>query len=780
MSNSYNYLPIPPRVWSRVQNPCTYIVPDNSYNSIYIPLTNQTVSLAQANLEEKIQYKGNILQYKGNSSRITKNQKYSQISKGLWCNRTKVFATQSQTYTNPNTTSLARVNYTSIPFPNQIVGSPNNISGPFQYGIPNPNNCNTTTIQDGGSLLCGSYANPCTGEIVQTVSEQQCFPTYCSDVPGQIMDLCWNPKLQTFFPRNRLTMSNSLNKWPQGYKGLIGAVKPDPPVLLTAIAGCGSVELSWSYLSNNCISISNFKIYANGVLKTTVSYTVTSITINGLNFNKSYSFYVKSYAAGNYSVPSNTLTTTTYPLNTPSLSISSYITTPSPGVILSLSLGSTECTTTSYSYNLYTSLNGSSYSSINIPSGTNPLNYTVNLSYNNIYYFYITYVANNGNESSPSTTVGPVYTTIDAPTGFAATGTSPTTGTLNWSSPSSQFVTSYTISGSTSGSTTSTSYSLSGLSGNTSYNYYVVANYNSQSSSQTGPASLVTSQYFNITNVQSGYSVNTNVSLTSGPGNYYYMFTATNNSGSNYSNPSSPNVDLGILYNFTVNYNFNPKYLLVGGGGYGNSGAGGGGGGIITGTSLSTFSPSTTYTASVGGFGSIVEANGGASSIGIGTNGTGISNYYFRVTGGVGGTAGGTAGGGNGTIVNGSGYNNPNGGAGGIGINSPGGNTSYNPFNDSNLSITISGTSISNIYCGGGGGSGATSGLSSSYGYAGHGYGGLGGGGNLQSATAPIGYISNYLSTYTGLFYGGGGGGYNGGTTYGNGSTGVVILYWTQ
>ena len=135
MSNSYNYLPIPPRVWSRVQNPCTYIVPDNSYNSIYIPLTNQTVSLAQANLEEKIQYKGNILQYKGNSSRITQKQKYSQISKGLWCNRTKVFATQSQTYTNPNTTSLARINYTTLPFPNQIVGSPNNISGSIEFAF---------------------------------------------------------------------------------------------------------------------------------------------------------------------------------------------------------------------------------------------------------------------------------------------------------------------------------------------------------------------------------------------------------------------------------------------------------------------------------------------------------------------------------------------------------------------------------------------------------------------------------------------------------------------
>jgi hypothetical protein len=60
MSSTYNYLPLPPRVWSRVQNQCTYTIQDNNYTEAYIPLTNQTVSLAQANYEEKLLYKGNI------------------------------------------------------------------------------------------------------------------------------------------------------------------------------------------------------------------------------------------------------------------------------------------------------------------------------------------------------------------------------------------------------------------------------------------------------------------------------------------------------------------------------------------------------------------------------------------------------------------------------------------------------------------------------------------------------------------------------------------------
>ena len=416
MSNSNNYLPNPPRVWSRVQNPCTYIVPDNSYNSIYIPLTNQTVSLAQANLEEKIQYKGNILQYKGNSSRITKNQRYSQISRGLWCNRTKVFATQTQTYTNPNTISLARVNFTSIPFPNQIVGSPNNISGPFQYGIPNPNNCNTTTIQDGGSLLCGSYANPCTGEIVQTVSEQQCFPTYCSDVPGQIMDLCWNPKLQTFFPRNRLTMSNSLNKWPQGYKGLISAVTPVPPVLTLVSSTNTTVTLSWTIPNNECFPISAFNIYQNGIIVTTVSYTVTTITLNLVCGNNS--FYVTAISYNTESLPSNIITTTFVPLDTvaPVLTL---VSSTNSTATLSWSTSNNECFPIS-AFNIYQ--NGIIVTTVSYTVTTITLNLVCG---NNS--FYVTAISYN-TESLPSNTI---LVTTSVPNFLNGYFTSPSTSTPN-------------------------------------------------------------------------------------------------------------------------------------------------------------------------------------------------------------------------------------------------------------------------------------------------------------------------------------------------------------
>jgi hypothetical protein len=305
MPNGANYLPIPPRVWSRVQNQCTYTV-DSSYNQTYVPLINKTLSPPQAIFLDKQLYKGNILQYKANSSRLTKKQKYSQISKGLWSGRTKVYATQSQTYTNPNTTSLKRVNAVDIPYPNQIPGFPNNISGPYQYNVTNPFNCPTNVIQDGGNLVCNQYVNPCTGVVIQTVSQQQCFPTYCSDVPGKIIDLCWNPKIQTWFPKPRYVMNNSTSKWPENYKGFVSAVTPNAPVTKFTTNSNSSITLSWSVISNVCIPISSFNIYLNGTLYKTVSYTITSLTIN--NLTQFSQFYVTAVSYNIQSAPSNIIT----------------------------------------------------------------------------------------------------------------------------------------------------------------------------------------------------------------------------------------------------------------------------------------------------------------------------------------------------------------------------------------------------------------------------------------------------------------------------------------
>ncbi len=318
MSNSYNYNPIPPRVWSRVQDRCTYVDSSNNayYQSVFIPLpaipfTQQPMPLAEANYQNKLLYKGNILQYKGNSSQLTKKQKYTQLAKGFGPSRTKVFATQTQTYTNPNTTGLQRVNYTTYPFPNTLVGKPNNISGPFQYAVPNPNGClnpdgtPSTALQDGGSLVCGTLANPCTNDLIKANngSAAICNPASASDVPGTSF-LCWNRRVQTWFPRQRYVMPNSGTKWPEGYKGLVSAVVPEPPILTLDSYTSTTASISWVDASGVCLPISSYRIYLNDTLYTTVPYPIHSYTLYNLLACGS-TIYVTSVLSGTESAPSN-------------------------------------------------------------------------------------------------------------------------------------------------------------------------------------------------------------------------------------------------------------------------------------------------------------------------------------------------------------------------------------------------------------------------------------------------------------------------------------------
>lgn len=195
------YNPEPPKVWTRVQANCTFA------NNIYDPLTTQFTTRAEYVLKAQQMIKGNVLQYKKNSSNLTKSQKYSQICKGLWTNRSKNYATQSDIYTNPNTNSLLRLNSVDIPNPNPR----------------NPFNCPTNFIQNGGNLVCNVTVNPCTNVIIQDTQTINCFPSTCSNVPGKVTSLCWNPKMTTWYAKPRYTMNNSGTKWPVNYKAFVSA-----------------------------------------------------------------------------------------------------------------------------------------------------------------------------------------------------------------------------------------------------------------------------------------------------------------------------------------------------------------------------------------------------------------------------------------------------------------------------------------------------------------------------------------------------------------------------
>lgn len=261
------YNPVPTRQWSRVENRCPT---DPSSNYLYIPQLGKNVLANEVSYELQMLAKGNVLQYKKNSSSLTKQERYSLIAKGQWVNRTTTFATQSEQYTNPNTTLLKRINIrrnftldgstTTLPASPELNCKVNPIipvNPPYNPPTPPPNPGphvkpppppppppptpptpgphvrpfypptpppppNPIVISDGGSLLCNTSENPCTGEIIKTITNN-CNPSSASDVPGKIIPLCYNSKIPTYYPRQRYVMNNSWNKWPVGAKFLLSA-----------------------------------------------------------------------------------------------------------------------------------------------------------------------------------------------------------------------------------------------------------------------------------------------------------------------------------------------------------------------------------------------------------------------------------------------------------------------------------------------------------------------------------------------------------------------------
>ena len=123
-------------------------------------------------------------------------------------------------------TSLKRVGYIEYPINDIIPGSPANLSGvyvPIEV-LSDPFNCPNFKFKDGGNLVCGTFENPCTGEIIEKSVQPNYYPTTDSNVPGPIQQLYWDPKLQTWYPKVRRVMNNSTNKWPVNYKFLISAI----------------------------------------------------------------------------------------------------------------------------------------------------------------------------------------------------------------------------------------------------------------------------------------------------------------------------------------------------------------------------------------------------------------------------------------------------------------------------------------------------------------------------------------------------------------------------
>jgi hypothetical protein len=323
--NSNCYLPRPPRAWSRVQNSCSL---NTEFDDNRLPYSNQFIPVSTLGTKTAMLNKGNILQYKANSSNLTKAQKYSKIAKGQWINRNTTWATQStRGYTNPNTTSLKRsgnvVNIAIDPITGAVIGPtsapptcpqnvipvneelPPNVGGGSIETIPPPvepiDGSNSfppiipdepvepIIIQDDGILICSVQENICTGETKRSVSQQLCNPTTDSNVPGPIQELCWNDGTQTWYPRQRLTMSNSTNKWPVNAV-LSSSIIIYPPVIISAILQNNIVTLTW-ILVETCLPATNFNIYENGTLINIVPGTIFNVELV-INAGEKYEYYI--------------------------------------------------------------------------------------------------------------------------------------------------------------------------------------------------------------------------------------------------------------------------------------------------------------------------------------------------------------------------------------------------------------------------------------------------------------------------------------------------------
>ena len=280
------YIPNPARDWYRVQ--------------LRLDCSSNFVSGTQ--LSKRMLEKGNVLQYKKNSSNLTRNQKYALIARGKWTNRTKTYATQSDVCSNPNTNSLRRVDGINMCY---------GISSAFQYDMLNPLRCNDkicfdpledlsfNTIVEGGVLIGTDRVNPCTQVLEQRTFTDPCNLTSASDVPGKIQELCWDLRLEPWYAMPRYTMNTSDNKWPTNYKNFNVAYVPK---LVLASTTPTTVTLSWTY----CFPAASYNLYKDGTLLINVIGLTSTVTVS----SGTYNFYVVAVVSNAVSGPSNALQVT--------------------------------------------------------------------------------------------------------------------------------------------------------------------------------------------------------------------------------------------------------------------------------------------------------------------------------------------------------------------------------------------------------------------------------------------------------------------------------------
>ena len=216
------YNPEITREWSRVTRRCDES--DISGDFVSIPLLGIVVPKSEVPYYLSMLRKGNVLQYKANSANLTNSQVYSKICTKTWLNANTSWATQTQSYTNPNIKNLYRVN---------------------------------------NSLICGTIADPITNKLIKdpTYDPLICRPSTDSGVPGRPVNLCWNERIQSWYTKTYLNMNNSADKWPVGSKGIFPYNGFTEPVVTKNIEKNLTILDKLHNTSNKSLVQTNFGLY---------------------------------------------------------------------------------------------------------------------------------------------------------------------------------------------------------------------------------------------------------------------------------------------------------------------------------------------------------------------------------------------------------------------------------------------------------------------------------------------------------------------------------------
>jgi len=211
-NGSQVYNPDPPRIGYRTTT-CNTLYPDQT--QILTPEQDELI---------KQQYKGNVLQYKANSSNYSKRVIYSKIIQGTWTNRKRCYASQQVGgYTNPNTYFFDRVGNSNILLNGNSTNYPPTCpaySNVIYYNSNQRADPSNGVIPNGGVFNCNRQVNPCNRYVNDIPPKTSCFSTSCSNVPGKEMLLCYKSVPNSYYPKPRRIMTNVGNKFPINYKPL--------------------------------------------------------------------------------------------------------------------------------------------------------------------------------------------------------------------------------------------------------------------------------------------------------------------------------------------------------------------------------------------------------------------------------------------------------------------------------------------------------------------------------------------------------------------------------